>query len=152
MNYDRLCYGCFCEKEGDVCPHCGYVPSADNHPFLALPLGTILAGRYMTGKVLGMGGFGITYLGFDLTLQIKVAIKEFMPQGLATRGADRYATTLLSSDQEPAYRAGAERFLEEARILAKLRNTPGVVSVQNYFYENTTAYFVMDYVDGLSLK
>lgn len=152
MNYDRLCYGCFCEKEGDVCPHCGYVPSADNHPFLALPLGTILAGRYMTGKVLGMGGFGITYLGFDLTLQIKVAIKEFMPQGLATRGADRYATTLLSSDQEPAYRAGAERFLEEARILAKLRNTPGVVSVQNYFYENNTAYFVMDYVDGLSLK
>ncbi len=152
MNYDRLCYGCFCEKEGDVCPHCGYVPNADNHPFLALPLGTILAGRYMAGKVLGMGGFGITYLGFDLTLQVKVAIKEYMPQGLATRGADRYAMTMLSSNQETAYRAGAERFLEEARILAKLRNTPGVVSVQNYFYENNTAYFVMDYVDGMSLK
>ena len=151
MNPDRICYGCFQEKgEGPVCPHCGFDLRA-TQPYLALPLGTILNGRYMTGKVLGMGGFGITYLGFDLTLQIQVAIKEYMPASIATRHADRYGVT-LSGLSEQDYRYGMERFLDEARILAKLQNTPNIVSVQNYFKENNTAYFVMEYVDGMSLK
>ena len=59
--------------------------------FLALPMGALLNGRYMTGKVLGVGGFGITYLGYDLTLEIKVAVKEYMPSGLATRHSDKYS-------------------------------------------------------------
>lgn len=151
MNLDTICYGCFQEKgEVSVCPHCGFDPQAAQ-PYLALPLGTILNGRYMAGKVLGMGGFGITYLGFDLTLQIRVAIKEYMPSSIATRHADRYGVT-LSGLSEQDYLYGMERFLEEARILAKLQNTPNIVSVQNYFKENNTAYFVMEYVDGMSLK
>lgn len=151
MNPDRICYGCFQEKgEGSICPHCGFDAQA-TQPYLALPLGTILNGRYMTGKVLGMGGFGITYLGYDLTLQIRVAIKEYMPSSIATRHADRYGVT-LSGLSEQDYRYGMERFLDEARILAKLQNTPNIVSVQNYFKENNTAYFVMEYVDGMSLK
>ena len=89
MNPDKICYGCFQEKgEGSICPHCGFDAQA-TQPYLALPLGTILNGRYMTGKVLGMGGFGITYLGYDLTLQIRVAIKEYMPSSIATRHADQ---------------------------------------------------------------
>ena len=152
MNFEQICYGCFQEKpEGSpVCPHCGFDQQAEQ-PFLALPLGTLLNGRYVTGKVLGVGGFGITYLGYDLTLEIKVAIKEYMPSGLATRHSDRYSVALTGLGQEE-YQNGMERFLEEARILAKLQNTPSIVSVQNYFKENHTAYFVMEYIDGMSLK
>jgi len=90
MNTERICYGCFREKDpGSLCPHCGFLEYQDQ-PYLALPLGAILNGRYIVGKVLGIGGFGITYLGFDLTLEIKVAIKEYMPSGLATRHSDQY--------------------------------------------------------------
>lgn len=151
MNPERICYGCFQDKEpGLICPHCGF-DQQEEQPYLALPLGTLLNGRYMLGKVLGIGGFGITYLGYDLTLEIKVAVKEYMPSSVATRHADRYSVT-LTGRVEAEYQYGMERFLEEAKILAKLQNTPNIVSVQNYFKENNTAYFVMDYIDGMSLK
>ena len=152
MNLEHICYGCFQEKPDDspVCPHCGFNVE-EEQPFLALPMGALLNGRYMTGKVLGVGGFGITYLGYDLTLEIKVAVKEYMPSGLATRHSDKYSVALTGRGQED-YQNGMERFLEEARILAKLQNTPNIVSVQNYFKENNTAYFVMEYIDGMSLK
>lgn len=119
MNPQRICYGCFQEKEPGVCPHCGY-DDKEEQPYLALPRGTILNGRYLTGKVLGIGGFGITYLGYDLTLDIKVAIKEYMPSGMATRYTDGYTVT-LTGRTEKEYAAGMERFLDEARILAKLQ-------------------------------
>lgn len=151
MNPERICFGCFQEKElGGYCPHCGFGEN-EEQPYLALPLGTLLNGRYMLGKVLGMGGFGITYLGYDLTLDIKVAIKEYMPSSIATRNSDRYNVTLTGRTEDD-YRQGMENFLEEAKILAKLQNTPNIVSVQNYFKENNTAYFVMEYIDGMSLK
>ena len=151
MNPERICYGCFQEKEpGSLCPHCGFDENAEQ-PYLALPLGTLLNGRYMLGKVLGVGGFGITYLGYDLTLEIRVAIKEYLPSSIATRHVDRYNVT-LTGRVEADYQYGMERFLDEAKILAKLQNTPHIVSVQNYFQENNTAYFVMEYIDGMSLK
>ena len=151
MDINRICFGCFKEKEpNEKCPYCGFDETAEQ-PYLALPLGAILNGRYILGKVLGVGGFGITYLGYDLTLEIKVAIKEYMPSALATRHADKYTLT-LTGHAENEYKSGMERFLDEARILAKLQNTPNIVSVQNYFKENNTAYFVMEYVDGMSLK
>ena len=152
MNLEHICYGCFQEKPDGalVCPHCGFC-AEEEQPFLALPMGTLLNGRYMTGKVLGVGGFGITYLCYDLTLEIKVAIKEYMPSSLATRHSDKYSVALTGRGQED-YQNGMERFLDEARILAKLQNTPNIVSVQNYFKENNTAYFVMEYVEGMSLK
>ncbi len=152
MDIEKLCYGCFREKTMEVCPYCGFDPTGYEHPAMALPLGTILDGRYLTGKVLGIGGFGITYLGFDLTLEIKVAIKEYMPQGITVRNTDRYTMSLVSKKDEDVYEAGADRFLNEARILAKLQNTPNIVAVQNYFKENNTAYFVMEYIEGQSLK
>lgn len=151
MNPENVCYGCFQEKKpGNFCPHCGFNEN-EEMPYLALPLGTILNGRYLVGKVLGIGGFGITYLGYDLTLEIKVAIKEYMPSALATRHADHY-NVALTGKAEKDYQYGMEKFLEEAKVLAKLQNMPNVVSVQNYFKENNTAYFVMEYVDGMSLK
>ena len=152
MEMERVCYGCFREKPdaSPVCLHCGF-NAEEEQPFLALPMGTVLRGRYLTGRVLGVGGFGITYLGYDLVLEIKVAIKEYMPSGLATRHANRYQVVLTGRRKED-YENGMERFLEEARILAKLQGTPNIVSVQDHFKENNTAYFVMEYVDGMSLK
>lgn len=151
MNLERVCFGCFAEKEpGLPCPYCGFNEN-DEQPYLALPLGSILNGRYLVGKVLGVGGFGITYLGFDLTLEIKIAIKEYMPSAMATRHHDHYSVVPTGKVEED-YQYGMERFLDEARILAKLQNTPHIVSVQNYFKENGTAYFVMEYIDGMSLK
>lgn len=79
MDYQKLCYGCFLEKAGAPCPRCGFDPANYALPASALPLGTVLAGRYLTGKVLGAGGFGVTYLGLDLVLQVPVAIKEYLP-------------------------------------------------------------------------
>lgn len=152
MNFEKACYGCFTEKEGDVCPACGFANSTYPAPVMALPLGTILDGRYITGRVLGIGGFGITYLGFDMRLNVKVAIKEYMPSGVAVRSGDSYTMTVVSKKQEQAYQSGADKFLEEARILAQLRENPNVVSVQNYFRENQTAYFTMDYIEGKSLQ
>ncbi|MDD3920566.1 MAG: protein kinase [Eubacteriales bacterium] len=153
MDYQKLCFGCFTEQEnGSPCPNCGFDPEREPQPLLALPLGTVLNGRYLTGKVLGMGGFGVTYLGFDLVLEIKVAIKEYLPAGIAARNTDRYTMTVVSQKEAANYRAGAERFLDEARLLAKLKNVPNIVGVQDYFEENNTAYFVMDFVDGESLK
>ena len=152
MDLARVCYSCFQEKPDDspVCPYCGF-SSEEEQPFLALPMGTVLHGRYLMGRVLGVGGFGITYLGYDMVLEIRVAVKEYMPSGLAVRHADRYRVVLAGRRKED-YENGLDRFLEEARILAKLQGTPNIVSVQDYFTENSTAYFVMEYVDGMSLK
>ncbi len=65
------------------CPHCGYEQAAEPFPFGVRP-GTILRGRYLVGRVLGQGGFGITYVGYDLTLELKVAVKEYFPAGIVT--------------------------------------------------------------------
>ena len=108
MDVERVCYGCFREKPDDApaCPHCGFSGEAEQ-PFLALPMGTVLRGRYLVGRVLGVGGFGITYLGYDLVLEIRVAVKEYMPSGLATRHA---AAEIVGADgvvlAEPLRAAG----------------------------------------------
>ena len=152
MDTNNLCFGCFREHNNvGPCPHCGFDLSAAKHPFVALPIGTILNGRYLTGRVLGVGGFGVTYLAFDMTLEINVAIKEFLPSGIALRDSDRYTMTVSSPEEQPKFDTGATKFLDEARLLAKLRDVPNIVTVQDYFRENNTAYFVMEYIEGVDL-
>ena len=152
MDTSKICYGCFNTHDGNgPCPHCGYDLATAKHPFVALPIGTILNGRYLTGRVLGVGGFGVTYLAFDMTLEISVAVKEFLPSGIALRDSDRYTMTVSSPEEQPKFDAGADKFLDEARLLAKLRDVPNIVTVQDYFRENNTAYFVMEYIDGVDL-
>jgi len=131
-----------------VCPQCGAniaVPAASVS--LSLPLGTkLLGGKYTVGKVLGQGGFGITYMGADTVLSRPVAIKELFPEGCQRNGTTVQPTRITPSD----FSSMKQRFLDEARLLASL-NHPGIVKVYDFFEENNTAYMVMEYLRGKSL-
>ncbi len=148
----NLCYNCFQVRatlEGP-CPCCGF-DLAENEEIPGGPAaGTVLNGRYIVGRVLGQGGFGITYLALDTQLNAKVAIKEFMPGEIATRQGTSVSVMMDTKSEEFAY--GAERFQEEARTLAKFIGNPNIAAVTSYFDENDTSYFVMDYIEGISFK
>lgn len=151
----NLCFQCFQPRgqEQGPCPHCGYDPAKDEGRWpSALHPGSILNGKYILGRVLGQGGFGITYLAFDHVLRIRVAVKEYFPGALASRMPGTTLVNPLSPGSQEEFRYGAERFLEEARILASLAGNPGVVNVSSFFEENATAYFVMEYLEGVSLQ
>lgn len=152
MNLNNLCMGCMNEKsvQGGRCPYCGFDDSVQNNPRNMLPLWTILKGAYVAGKALGDGGFGITYIGMDLNLQKKVAIKEYFPYEMAHRDKDGIRV-LPDVDAEDFYYHEKDRFVEEARILAQIDERPGVVKVRSYFQENNTAYIVMEFLEGISL-
>ncbi len=150
-----ICYNCFKEKQipEGPCPYCGYdhAEHAAKYP-MALRAGSILNGQYIVGRVLGQGGFGITYLAFDYQLKIKVAIKEYMPDGMATRLPETTLITVYSGEKQENFGYGAERFLDEARVLAKFLGNKNIAGVKSYFNENNTSYFVMDYIEGISFK
>ena len=114
---------------------------------------TRLIGRYTIKSVLGQGGFGITYLGMDELYQRKVAIKEFFPQGIVTRNTEYEDTVTVTYVEEKAdYEKGKERFLKEARTMAKFSKNEGIVKVLDFFEINNTAYIVMEYLEGVTLK
>ena len=149
----NLCYNCFQEREAPEgpCPYCGFDLAENEKKFpVALRAGTVLNGRYIVGRVLGQGGFGITYLALDTQLNAKVAIKEFMPNDIATRIGTTVSVAMDTKSEEFTY--GAERFQEEARTLAKFIGNPNIAAVTSYFDENDTSYFVMDYIEGISFK
>ena len=147
------CLGCMEDFRGYPCPSCGYDPGKDKHMEYALPLQTILYGKYLVGKVLGQGGFGITYIGWDIALERKVAIKEYYPSGQVSRSpGTRNLTWYTTEAAEQAHRDGIQMFLKEARKMSRVDNIPGVVRVRDLFRENDTAYIVMDFVEGETLK
>ena len=115
--------------------------------------GTRLIGRYTIERVLGQGGFGITYLGIDELHEKKVAIKEFFPQGIVTRNIEyEDAVTVTFVGEKDNYNKGKEKFLKEARIMARFSKDEGIVKAQDFFEINNTAYSVMEYLEGITLK
>ena len=115
--------------------------------------GTRLIGRYTIEGVLGQGGFGITYLGIDELHEKKVAIKEFFPQGIVTRNIEYQDTvTVTFVGEKDNYEKGKERFLKEARTMAKFSKDEGIVKALDFFGINNTAYIVMEYLEGITLK
>ena len=115
--------------------------------------GTRLIGRYTIEGVLGQGGFGITYLGIDELHEKKVAIKEFFPQGIVTRNIEyRDTVTVTFVGEKDNYEKGKERFLKEARTMAKFSKDEGIVKALDFFEINNTAYIVMEYLEGITLK
>ncbi len=152
---EKTCLNCFSQlnEPKGVCPHCGCDNATLSNEAHQIECGSILAGTYLVGKVLGQGGFGITYAGWDLNLDIKVAIKEYYPEGCVTRDTHTHISVLTYAGAKEAYfQKGKERFVEEARSLAKFAGDSGVVGVRTFFYENGTAYIVMDFVEGETLK
>ena len=115
--------------------------------------GTRLIGRYTIEGVLGQGGFGITYLGMDELHEKPVAIKEFFPQGIVTRNIEYQDTvTVTFVGEKDNYEKGKERFLKEARTMAKFSKDKGIVKALDFFEINNTAYIVMEYLEGVTLK
>ena len=136
-----------------VCPECGRAYGSVNAETFALKPGTILEGKYLVGEMLGQGGFGITYIGFDLLLEQKVAIKEYYPMSTGMVSRDGHSTVVWSSAMmgKTGTQKGFDSFLKEARKMAKLGGIPGVVGVKSVFIQNETAYIVMDFIEGETL-
>ena len=145
------CYGCMQPLEGDRCPRCGWTRGKENEAH-QLPVGTVLLGRYEIGRVLGQGGFGITYLGWDIQLQTAICIKEYFPNRVVSRDCGLSTRVHCYTDAgAESYRASKERFLREGRILAQFRDIPEIVSIYGYFEANDTVYIVMEYIRGMDL-
>nr|WP_321397078.1 DUF805 domain-containing protein [uncultured Desulfobacter sp.] len=119
---------------------------------LYLAQGSVLNQKYLIGRVLGHGGFGITYLAQDLVLNIDLCIKEYFPTNLATRAQDRSGISVLTGENREHFQYGLEKFLDEARVMARFEGHPGIVSVKDFFQENSTAYLVMHYLEGMTFK
>lgn len=149
----KLCLGCMQNKESSpICEHCGFDEHQENLSH-QLPIGTMLQNQYLVGKVLGQGGFGITYIGWDQNLSIPVAIKEYFPNGIVQRHTRLSSRVTCSNGDSPdIFYKHRERFLKEARSLAQLSDIPEIVHILSYFTENDTAYIVMEFVEGITLK
>lgn len=111
-----------------------------------------LNGKYIIRHTLGVGGFGITYAAYDMEAKQNCAVKELFPQGIVTRTMDGMRVAVVSSDKQEAFEHSKERFLEEAEILQSMNLVREVVSVYDFFLENGTCYFVMEYLEGVTLR
>lgn len=151
MSNQQICYNCFSGTNGiDPCPYCGFDNSSvEKKQHLLMP-GTILHEGYLIGRPLGQGGFGITYLGYDLASHSRVAIKEYFPAGIAVR--QNGVVQAASDENQAIFKKGVETFNKEAQILSHLGNQPNIVNILAFFFENGTGYFVMEFLEGRSLK
>ena len=139
-------------EQGNMCPFCDsalhYRPK-EHH----LKPGSLLNNKYLVGKVLGEGGFGITYVGRDLTLDMKVAIKEYYPNGMASRSNTSNSTiSLVDWTFSNEFKKGREQFINEAQTIAKMDKESAVVTVRDFFEQNNSAYIVMEFVEGEDLR
>ncbi len=146
-----LCPNCFNEKgETTVCSDCSFDEAERRSPYI-LPYRTLLNNQYLIGRVLGKpGGFGITYLGWDIQLKSLVAVKEYIPREVAGRDTDQITVVAHTRQDEEAFEYGLNQFLQEARTMAKFDH-PNLVRIRSFFRQNGTAYLVMDYYQGLTL-
>lgn len=150
---NRICYGCMKELSVDnaVCPHCHYESGLDDASS-NLPEGTLLAKKYTVGRVLGHGGFGITYIAIEMETRRVLAIKEYFPSEYATRTIGETKVAKFSGEKAKRFEEGLSRFIKESKILEKYNDVVGIVSAVDVFKENATAYIVMEYIEGMSLE
>lgn len=137
--------------EQDTCPFCGHNKLGEKTWSKALAPGTILNNKLLIGNILGKGGYGITYIGFDLLLEYRVAIKEFFPEDLVTRSSDGHTLVVLDEVNNESYDEETQAYLREARVLAEYSKNKGIVSIKDLFYENNTGYIVMEYLENGNL-
>ena len=153
LPYDN-CPNCFRSiGGGTVCPNCGNDYSKNKQFAGILPAFTLLNNRYLVGRVLGKGGFGVTYVAKDIISNHICAVKEYMPSEYSARSGGTQNIVPFSDDKARfVFTHGREKFMEEAKTLLKLRNNPIVVDILDYFTQNNTAYLVMEYLDGQDLR
>ena len=169
VNPDSLCMGCMTELQwpGMPCPKCGFDIRKYQKPKNSLPPYEILNGKYLLGRVLGIGGFGITYIAWDFYHAKRVCVKEYFPREIAVRNvyghtySEQLSVSLLCNTEtytqhwdkiQSAYMKGLEAYIKEAENLSRYYLMPGIVSVRDFFYGNSTAYIVMEYIDGIDMK
>ncbi len=146
----KICPNCFSVKTTDPCPRCGFTKASENRDPTILPRGTALAGKYRIGGCIGRGGFGITYLAYDIKNEKTVAIKEYFPPMLVHR--ERLSVIPNGVKSAEQFNLGAERFFTEADMVSRFNGNPNIVSIYDCFYENNTAYFAMEYLDGMTVE
>lgn len=151
---EKRCMQCMqtYEDEYEVCPWCGFIEGTKAEEVYHINPGYILRERYTMGVVVGVGGFGITYKAWDNVLDKVVAIKEYFPASLVNRLPGGVQVEVYSPKQRKNFQDGLRRFLDEAKSTAKFSKHPNIVNVYDFFESNGTAYIVMEYLDGLSLK
>lgn len=136
--------------DGDRHCICGFSIDGYKVSTRCLPPGTVLTERYLVGRMIGEGSFGVTYIGRDLLLGIIVAIKEYFPLSYGSRDARKGEQVIyIYQDND---KKGLEHFYREAKLLSQFHMLDGIVSVRDFFYANETAYIVMDYIKGITLK
>lgn len=153
IDTEHLCPGCMQLRDhmDGSCPVCGY-PEKHLTVKGSLPVFSILAGRYLLGCPLGKGGFGITYIAMDLPTEQIVAIKEFFPADHAVRDSDEEQVLPVNEEKALYFRTGMRSFSEEGRLLSLCASIPGIVPFREMLQANGTAYLVMDYIPGLSMR
>lgn len=149
----RKCYGCFEDIRDDleVCPFCGYIEGTPPEEAVHMEPGTILAERYVIGRVLGYGGFGVTYIGWDAKLEQKVAIKEYLPSEFSTRIPGQSRISVFNGTKNEQFLSGLNKFVDEAKRLSKFQKEDGIVKIFDCIAENDTAYIIMEYLEGETL-
>ena len=140
------------QGNGQICPWCGYDQKSGPKELYYLTPGVVLANRYTVGVQINTGGFGIIYKAWDNTLDKMVAVKEYFPGGIANRIPGRKEVLVYAPKNMKEYQRGKEKFLNEARTVAKFNNHPNILDVYDFFEDNNTAYMIMDFLDGMSYK
>lgn len=138
---------------GQLCPKCGKDPASYHPSSHHFPMGSLLQNRYLIGRALGEGGFGITYLGLDTTLERRVAVKEYFPNIFVYRESSvSLNVTCYAGEKQTLYEKGRAQFLQEARVMARFDGLPEIVQVLDFFPANNTAYIVMELLTGTTLQ
>lgn len=153
LRYEN-CPNCFAPMSGtSICPSCGNDLTQNKQYPGILPAFTLLNNRYLLGRVLGKGGFGITYVAKDIISNKICAVKEYMPSEYSSRSSGTMQITPYDNDKARyVFEHGREKFKLEAQTLMRLRHNPVVVDILDYFYQNNTAYLVMEFLDGDDLR
>lgn len=157
MALEHLCLGCmsYLENPNAPCPNCGWIKTTKN-AVSQLQAGYVLTNenqteKYVIGRVLGQGGFGISYLAWNANRGEKVVVKEYFPTQLVNRDRDDKVIPINAKEAD-LFQHGLDNFLKEAYQMLEFSNDPNVVNVKNFFQANNTAYIVMEFIDGQTLK
>jgi len=152
IDFDRLCKSCFARKAPEgPCPECGYIEDEQPESAIYLPCGTILNGKYIVGRLMHSTNNSATYLGYDINMQSKVHITEFLPQSMVLRAAGNPMLTVPDESQLERFQEKLLSFKQQAEKLLRFQNLSIVAALQ-YFEENNTGYLVTDHVAGTPLS